>query len=355
MRRTSFVLQSLTPGRTMSVDGQLMTTSTRWLVIALIVAVAVAVAGAIVWDHRSVTPGARIFVANYKDDTVSVIDMALEREVEVLKMPDSPFALTVCAAKPSPLVAVSNSTASRVTFIDATSLEIVGTATVSKGPEFVACSPDGTRLYATSPYDKTISIVDVAARAPAGKPIAFERKPGAIAVAPDGRRLYVLMRDEDGAVLALNAATGAVEATAAVGKFPSDMAVSADGSRIVAASFDDSTVTVVDTASFKVLGTYPLATGTGLLLHPYKPLVYSMVGFEDAVAVLDYETGKEIASFECSKGPTYSAITRDGRYLYVVNEDSDNVVKLDTETGKALLRIAVGEEPADAVIVEPLT
>ena len=328
-----------------------MTPSTRWLLVAVLV-VAVAAAATVVWYHRSPAPAARIFVANYKDDTVSVIDMALEREVQVLPMPDSPFALALCAA-PSPLVAVTNSTASRVTLIDSTTLEIVGTVPVSKGPEFVVCSPDGTRLYATSPYENTISVVDVAARAPAGKPISFDRKPGAIAVAPDGRRIYVLMRDEQGAVLALNAETGAVEATAPVGKFPGDVVVSADGSRIVAASFDDSTVTVVDAASFKVLGTYPLATGTGLLLHPRKPLVYSMAGFDDTVAVLDYETGKEAASIESSKSPTSGAITSDGRFLYVVNEESNNLVKFDTETSKALLRIAVGDQPADAVIVEP--
>jgi len=328
-----------------------MTPALRRLLIAALVVIVAAAAG-VGWYLHSGTGGSRLFVANYKDDTVSVIDLEREREEKVLSVPDSPFAVTLCAG-PSPSVVVTNSTAHRVTFVDPATLEIVATAPVSKGPEFAVCSPDGTRLYVTSPYDKTISVIDVAAHAPARQAIALDKKPGALAISLDGTRLYVAMRDDPGAVLALNTTTGSVEASAPVGKFPSDLALSGDGSRLVVASFDDNTITVIDPVTFKVLETYPLATGNGLVLHPTKPLVYSMDGFNDTIAVLDYQSGQELPSIECGKGPTYSAITADGRFLYVVNEESSNVAKIDTETGKQLVRIAVGDQPVDAVLFEP--
>jgi YVTN family beta-propeller protein len=189
------------------------------------------------------------------------------------------------------------------------------------------------------------------AHAPAGPPIALEKKPGAVAISPDGSRLYVAIRDDPGAVWAINTATRAVEASAQVGKFPSDLALSADGSRLVSASFDDDTVTVIDPSNFTVLATYNIDTGTGIVLHPKKPVVYSMDGFNNTIAVLDYQTGADLPSISCGSAPTYSTITPDGRFLYVVNEESDNLVKIDTETGQPLLRIAVGNQPVDAVIV----
>jgi YVTN family beta-propeller protein len=327
-----------------------MTRATRWVIVLVVLVLAIGAAAA-VWLRLATSHRGHIFVANYKDDSVSVIDMEEAREVKVLPVGDSPFAFAFCAAQP-PVVAVTNSTAHRVTFIDPATLDIVGAAPASKGPEFAACSPDGARLYVTSPYDKTITIIDVASRAAARDPFPFERQPGAIALSPDGARIYVLMRDEHGEALALDAATGAVQARAPVGRFPSDLARTADGRRLIAASFDDDTITVIDADGFAVLRTIELDTGRGLVVHPIKPIVYSMDGFNDTIAVVDYESGKQLPSIECAGGPTYSAITPDGRFLYAVNEDASNVTKIDTESGERVLRVAVGRNPVDALIVE---
>lgn len=309
-----------------------------------------AAAAVLLWMRRGEAPAPRAFVANYGDDTVSVIDLGIDREIKVLDVGDSPYGITVCG-RVAPIVAVANSTASTVTLIDPASLEIVGRVPVGKGPEHVACSPDGTRLYVTSPYDLTITVVDPRQRAVIGNPIRTDKKPGPVAVAPDGSRLYVVLRDEQGVVQSLDPATGAVQASAPVGRFPTDVAVSADGRRLLAPSFDDSRVTVVDAASFKVLGEYPVMTGTGLLLHPSRPLAYSMAGVENAVAVFDYETGATVASIAVREWPTYSAISLDGRVLYVVNEESDSLVKVDTESNAVLGRVAVGSDPSDVAIV----
>jgi len=327
-----------------------MTTQSRLFLAA---AVLLAVGGAVLLLLRGAgsPPASRVFVSNYKDDTVSVVDTALDREIKVLPIGDSPFGITVCRGA-VPTVAVANSTARTVTLIDAVSLEIVGKVAAGKGPEFVACSADGARLYVTSPYDLTVTVIDVAQRAPLGEPIKLALKPGPIAVSPDGKRLYVVLRDAQGVVQAINTETHAVEASAPVGKYPTDVAVSRDGSRVLAPSFDDSTITVIDAASFKVLGAYPAETGTGLLLHPDRPLAYSMAGMEDTITVLDYQAGKEVAAIECGEWPTYSAMTADGRFLYVVNEESDNLVKIETEANQAVTRIAVGNEPSDAVVVD---
>ena len=144
-----------------------------------------------------------------------------------------------------------------------------------------------------------------------------------------------------------------VVGTVPAGKTPTALALSADGTRLLAASFDDSTITVIDTAAFKALATLEAPTGMGLITHPSKPLVYSLASFDDSIAVIDFQAGKTVATIDVGQYPTYGAISPDGRTLYVPNEDSDNVVEIDTETNAVQLRIAIGDEPAHAVIFYP--
>jgi YVTN family beta-propeller protein len=77
-----------------------------------------------------------------------------------------------------------------------------------------------------------------------------------------------------------------------------------------------------------------------------------MGGMENTVTVLDYQAGKEVAAIEIGDWPTFSAISPDGRFLYIVNEESDNLVKVDTESNQPILRIGVGNEPSDAVLID---
>jgi len=99
--------------------------------------------------------------------------------------------------------------------------------------------------------------------------------------------------------------------------------------------------------------TYAVTTGYGIVVHPTRPLLYSMASFDDEVEVLNLDSGKVAGHFSYGGWPTYSAITRDGRYLYVVHEDSDNVAKIDTATNQLVVKIAVGAQPGNAVIFEP--
>lgn len=294
-------------------------------------------------------PAARLFVTNYRDNTLSVVDPILEKEIKTLPMPESPEGL---ALRPDPLlVAVANSTADYVTLLDPVSLEVLGTISCGKGPDDLVFSKDGKLLYTTSSVESTVYTLDVAKRSVVSVMPAFKGRPIRLEISPDGKTLYVLAKAEAGEVVAVDIATGKIRARAAAGKYPTDIGISSDGKWVLSASFDNDEVSVIDTATMKVVRVFPAGTGFGLLVHPTKPIAYSMASFDDEVQVLDYMNGKTLAVLELGNYPSFSAISPDGKYLYVVHEESDNVVKVDTDTNESVVRIAVGDEPSEALYV----
>ena len=294
----------------------------------------------------------RLFVTNAGDDTVSVIDADTDREVTTLKVGRAPWGIAL-RVNGQPLGAVANSMASDVTLFDPVTLTVGEALKVGRGPEDVAFSRDGRAVLATSYYDKTIAAVDVTTKELVGK-VTFAEIPRRVTVGPDGR-IFVLLHDEKGAVAVVSPSAWTIESVIPVGPFPIDMALSADGSRLVAASFDASRLTTIDTATLGVVATHDVESGTGIALHPVLPRLYSMRGFDAEVAAYDFSTRAEVAMVAVGEGPVRGLVTPDGTTLYVVNEDANNVVKVDTATNAVLLRIGIGSNPHGVVLLEGAT
>jgi len=295
-----------------------------------------------------------LFVSNYGDDTVSVLDPETGRERAIIEVGESPLGLDV-RYEPKPAVAVANSTGNQITLIDPVRLSIAGRIPAGKGPTDVAFSRDGTKLHSTSPYDRTVDTFSVADGQRVGEPIELSGgKPTRILLSPDGTRLFVLVTALEGQVAVIDTNERKVLKTIPVGPYPKDITMLPDGSRVFASSFDFDKVTAIDGATLEIVATYEMGTGEGLLAHPRKPLLYAMTAGFNEVNVFDYEKRETVAVLELGEWPTRSAITPDGRFLFLVHEDSDNVVKVDTSTNEMVQRMAVGKNPGDALFVRPL-
>jgi len=290
-----------------------------------------------------------IVVSNQKDGTLSVLASDSGALPATVPVGDAPGALA--ARVTPPLVAVANSAAKRVTFVDPLQLAVVRTVALRDIPEFLAFSPDGTLLFATLPKSKSIAVID----ADSGRlrdPLRVKQEPKRLAVSPDGHDLYVSQHARTGGVAVLDVRTGRLDGTLPSGAFPVDLALSRDGLHLLTANFDDDTITVIDTIGARKIATWRVDTGLGLLVHPTKPLAYSLASFDNDVVVLDYDTGEVITTLPSGEFPTRGAITPDGRSLYVVNQRSNDVVKVDTASNQVVRRFDVGSEPTDVVIIE---
>lgn len=293
----------------------------------------------------------RIFVVNATDNTVSVIDGDLDREIKTVPVEMFPQGLAIRSA--DPLLAVANSRAHSVTLIDPVTLEQVGDPVrVGLFPLDMKFSPDGKTLWVTCYDDQNVVAVDVATRQLVGDPIPLGAPPRRVKISADGRFVYAIKYDKAGGIVVANAQTHKVVKIIPVNPFPTDMVITPDGKRMFAASFNLDTVSVIDLDLLEIIDTFKMSVGNGLLIHPTKPLLYSMVTFDDEVVVFDYAAKKEVKNIPVGQYPIYSAMSPDGRFVYAVNSTDSNVMKIDTETNEVLLKIAVGLEPTDAVVFE---
>ena len=255
------------------------------------------------------------------------------------------------------LLAVTESTGFGVTFIDPDTLEVKGRTDTNRGPQDAVFSKDGKLLYVISPLDFTLQTVDVATMKKVGEPLKFKKKPRRIILDPSGQSAFLLMvaptehGGSEAALLDLTKMT--VERSVKIGVNPQAMALGNNSRYLVTASFDESSLSVIDTNSFEVIATHPALTGMGLAVHPTKPIAYSSESFDDTIQILDLETGKQLAKLSPGQWPTYSATSADGKYVYVAHEESDSVVTIDTETNKVVGKSAVGKGPIEVEVYEP--
>jgi len=169
------------------------------------------------------------------------------------------------------------------------------------GPQAVAVSPDGTRLYAANKDSGNVSAYSVAADGSlsqiAGSPFAAGVHPRAVAVSPDGTHLYVANRQNF-----VNPGDVSVYSIAADGSL----------SEVAGSPF---------TAG---LAAYGIALGPDGA-HVYVPnaLSHNVAGY--SVGPGGSLSGISGSPFTAGLAPTGLAVTPDGAHLYASNNFSSNV------------------------------
>lgn len=153
----------------------------------------------------------------------------------------------------------------------------------------------------------------------------------ALACPAEAARLYV--SNEDGhSVTVLDADTGATVATIPVGKRPRGMKLDSDGLRLFVAvsGLPKCPPSVPDEECAK-------------LERDLKA---------DGIAIVDIATHKVVQVLHAGSDPEQFALSRDGRRLFVANEDVATMSVVDVRSGDVVARVPVGREP-EGVGVSP--
>jgi YVTN family beta-propeller protein len=174
-----------------------------------------------------------------------------------------------------------------------------------------------------------------------------DSKSTANAVLFDGQFFWVAVQGRGGGTLKKLTTTGALLASAPVGVSPIEMAY--DGVDIWVTNYDSSSISIVD-ANANLIKTIFLPAGA----HPegiffdgkYMWIANNGVG-ENSVSKFEVASKTLLATYPV--GLTPDSVAYDGTDIWVTNSLSDNVMKLDRETGEVLRTYPTGEYPLSII------
>ncbi|MEY2920338.1 MAG: hypothetical protein RL261_1643 [Pseudomonadota bacterium] len=257
--------------------------------------------------------------------------------------------------------------------VDVTAPEaLAGESTaVASGPQGIAFSPDGRKLYVAS--QGSVSIVSAITNKMIVPNSAYPNTPRAVAqgivASPDGKRVYVGGGVEG--IVAMDAALAQAIPSESIGGFtvagsatiaPQALALSPDGTQLyVADNRSDGVVRIVTLAGRSYVSSPPFGTGrvpVAVAAHPDGTKVYVAVAdparvSADFIAVLDPRTGIPAAAtiaLTTGAGPTGIAVAPDGRTAYVSNRDANTVSIVDTATDAVSATLGGFRAPAGIAI-----
>ena len=164
----------------------------------------------------------------------------------------------------------------------------------------------------------------------------------------------------DGTVSVIDTATNKVVGTPIkVGSIPVGVAVTPDGKQVYVTNSNSDSVSVIATATNTVVATIPVGNlgdfAEGIAVTPDGKHVYvANAGFDTTVSVIDTATNMVVATVPVVGGGPYGvAVTPDGKHAYVTNAISSFTVSvIDTVTNGAVATIAlpVNNEPFEVAV-----
>jgi YVTN family beta-propeller protein len=172
-------------------------------------------------ERIALTPdGARAYVSNLGDGTMSVIDVALGKVMTTISLGDLPF--NPLMSPDGKLVYVGVMFSNKITMID-TATNQIGKSIDADSPNGMVFDPDFKKLYVTSAFGSAVLEVSLEM----GKVVRSEPVgglPGHVGLLPDGKQLY-FVRPDGNTVEVVDTATLKIVHTITVESGPSTVAV----------------------------------------------------------------------------------------------------------------------------------
>jgi YVTN family beta-propeller protein len=291
--------------------------------------------------------GPKAYVGNFKDSTVSVIDVGAGRVLATLPVAAGPDGIVI--SRDDRLAFVSGQNSSGVSVIDTAADSVVRALEVGKGPQGLALTPDGRWVLAAVNGDDRVAFIDIAAMSVAAS--VAVAKPHTIAVRPDGAQAWVTSQEPGHfSLVVIDLAKRAVVATIPLEKTPRDLEFSHDGSVLYVTLAGVAAVQVVDPAAQRIVGQVPTGVSPHIAQH-FAGLALGMVVVQGPgeLMLFDPATRAAVRSVAVGRQPHWVDIVPGAKQALVTNEGSNDVSVVDLATG-ATTTIAVGQAPRKVAV-----
>lgn len=336
----------------------------------------------------------RTYVANFGDNTVSVLDLVTHQVTATIKVGAHPR--QVVGSRNGKYAYVCNQDDDTVIAIDTVTNQHVGApVTVIKSPDSITITPDGKRAFVPSGIDSTMSVIDLQSlqvttvklpavanhvilsldetklyvtHGPAGnisvlaansfallKTVLAKGGPDTMIIHPSVARAWISFPSL-GTVRLFD--TGRDEFTALetqTGAWARDLALSVDGARLYVGNLQDNTVSVLNTNTLDVVATIKSPSPVGLQITPDGAALLVANYFSNTITTIDLDrsgldrnqiveqsiaTGKGSDSFAVVEAQHLTL----GRAL-VCDERGNALTALDMKTRQRVASIKVGRAP----------
>ncbi|ORW51823.1 hypothetical protein AWB90_03700 [Mycobacterium paraense] len=276
--------------------------------------------------------GTRLMVANYADDSVSVIDTETCRVVQTVAGLPEPFALAVAGHHPSrAYVSTVTPAYDSIGVVDVPTNTVVATHPLAHSVSDLAVSPDGNYVYASRNGAGGADVAVLDARTGRVAEVAWANRPGTttecVRLSADGGRLYVATNGPAGGQLVVidtrAPSRPRVLGTVEIGLPIRDVALSPNGALAYVASCAPelgAVIDVVDTRTAKVTGTRKIGEIgilTGLTLSGNGDRAYLVS--DGGVTVLCTLTHDVVGTIGVAGQPSCVVESADAKYLYIAD------------------------------------
>jgi YVTN family beta-propeller protein len=160
--------------------------------------------------------GSKLFVANYGNNTATIINTATETILATINVGNNPMA--ICVNSDGSKVYVTNFSDSTVSVIDANSYSVLTTINVGANPNAICISPDDSKIYVSNMNGPSVSVINSATNTVVSTITTILRAQG-ISLSSDASKLYV-MDSYSNSVSVINTSNYNISMNISVGEWP---------------------------------------------------------------------------------------------------------------------------------------
>ena len=302
---------------------------------------------ALLFVAPAVAAGVKAYVGNFKDNTISVIDLESKRVMATIPIPPGPHGIAI--TPDNRWVYVASDSTSTVSVIDAATDKLVENIEVGKNPHGVAVSPDGKYVLVAVYDTDSIAFIDTATRKVIGSvPVG---KPHNIAIHPNGKVAYVGSQVPGKFSLAIvDLVARTITGNVALGKTPRGLEFDRKGRLLYMTQAGTDSVLVMDPANNKTVAEIPVGVSPHYAnFTPEGKRGIAAVQGPNLLAIFNPQTNVVEKSIKVGSRPHWVAGGPDGKTALTTNEDSNDVSVIGLENG-TVTNISVGNAPRKIVV-----
>jgi YVTN family beta-propeller protein len=297
-----------------------------------------------------------IYVANYIDNTVSVIDGRNNTKIgDDIPVGTGPTGIGLNSQTNT--IYVANSEDNTVSVIDGENNTKIGDdIPVGKDPEAIGVNEDTNTIYAANNDSNTISVIDGENNTKIGDDIPVGKGPIDIVVNPSDNLIYVAYQDNNfvSVINGTNYNNTKIGEDISVGKGPNTIGANLNTNTMYVANYGSNSISLINLTDNTKIG-HDVLVGKGpedIDVNRATNTIY-VAHDNDTISVIDGKNNTQLGSrIPVGKGPNAIGVNWDTNTIYVANNWDNSITVIDGKANKVIAQVTFNTQPFNGGRIE---